>query len=84
MMTDEQQQTDIVLRRVAKRTVYGALLGTIAGMIFQPPFKGMTTASSDVQGLTYVSWLMTALIGMVFGFIAGLISTKKQGNSEKI
>jgi len=73
---DEQQEIDLVLKRVAKRTAFGTLFGAIAGMILQPPFKGITTTSSDVQGLTYVSWPVTALIGMIFGLISGLINTK--------
>ena len=76
-MTDEQLEKDIVLKRVAKRTAFGTLVGAIVGLILQPPFKGITTSSSDVQGLTYVSWSITALAGMILGAVAGLIDTKK-------
>ena len=77
--TDQKQmnETVIVQRRIAKRTSYGALLGAIAGMVLQPPFKGITTTSADVQGLTYVSWFMASLGGMIVGFFAGLIGRSK-------
>jgi len=69
-------EESIVLRRVAKRLCYGAVIGWLAGMAITPPFKGITTTSSDVQGLVYFSWLMSSGVGMVIGAIAGLIGRR--------
>ena len=64
---------DFVLKRVAKRSFYCALIGLLIGIAWNPPFKGITTTSNDVQGLTYFSCLMTAGIGTVLGAFAGLV-----------
>ena len=49
------------------------LFGTITGIIIHTRFKGITAASSEVQGLTYVSCLVTVLAGMFLGSITGVV-----------
>ena len=79
---NQNNNDDIVLKRVAKRSFYCALIGLLIGIAWNPPFKGITTKSNDVQGLAYFSWLMAAGIGMVLGAFAGLIG-KHQDQRHK-
>ena len=82
-MKTESYEENIILRRVAKRLFFGAVIGWLAGMVISPPFKGITTTSSDVQGLVYFSWLMSSGVGMVLGAFAGLIGRRNSTGVQK-
>ena len=82
-MNKEDFEESIILSRFAKRLCYGAVIGWLAGMFISPPFKGITTTSSDVQGLVYFSWLMSSGVGMVLGAFAGLISRRNSTGAQK-
>ena len=82
-MEEDKNEESIVLKRVARRMAYGTIVGWLIGMFIQPPFKGMTGTSSDVQGLIYFSWLMAAGGGMIMGAFAGLIGKQQQKKTEK-
>lgn len=55
----------------------GALLGLLAGLIYQPPFVGMTVTSPDVQGLTYAVWWIAGVMGGVVGLLLGVLDFGK-------
>ena len=74
---------DFVLKRVARRSAFGALIGVVIGLMWNPPFKGITTTSNDVQGLTYFSWLMAAGVGMIFGAFAGLLGMQQHQEQNR-
>ena len=82
-MNTEDYEESIILRRVAKRLCFGGVIGWITGMFINPPFKGITTTSSDVQGLVYFSWLMSSGVGMVLGAFAELISRRNSTGAQK-
>ena len=55
----------------------GFVLGFLVGMLVNPPFSGMTSTSSDVQGLTYFTWFGLGVLGGVIGTIVGVIDFRK-------
>ena len=74
---------DLVLKRVARRSALGALIGLFIGIAWNPPYNGITTTPNDVQGLVYFSWLMIAGIGMILGFFAGLFGKQRNQKQQK-
>ena len=49
--------------------VVGFVFGFLVGMLVNPPFSGMTETSSDVQGLTYLTWFGLGVVGGGIGAI---------------
>jgi UDP-N-acetylmuramyl pentapeptide phosphotransferase/UDP-N-acetylglucosamine-1-phosphate transferase len=55
----------------------GFVFGFLVGMLVNPPFSGMTKTSSDVQGLTYISWFGLGIVGGIMGTLIGLVDLGK-------
>jgi len=55
----------------------GFVLGFAVGILMNPPYSGMTTTSSDVQGLAYFSWFGIGIVGGIIGTIVGVIDFRK-------
>ncbi len=76
-MTENKTESQKVFTRRLTAGAVGFLFGFLAGMLINPPFSGMTTTPSDVQGLTYFTWFGVAVIGAVVGTIVGVIDFRK-------
>jgi H+/Cl- antiporter ClcA len=76
-MTEDKTESGRVSTRILIGGAVGFVLGFLVGMLVNPPFSGMTATSSDVQGLTYFTWLWLGVIGGVFGTIIGVIDFRK-------
>ena len=76
-MTDDKTESEKVSGRMVIRGAIGFVFGFLAGMLVNPPFAGMTQTSSDVQGLTYMSWFGLGIAGGVLGTLAGVVDFRK-------
>jgi hypothetical protein len=84
-MEEQYSKNDaLVLRRVARRSVLGAFIGLVIGMIWNPPFKGITTTPNDVQGLIFFSWFMLSGVGMILGVFAGLFGRNMKQEPKEL
>jgi hypothetical protein len=76
-MTEDKTGSEKVFNRMLIRGAVGFVLGFLAGMLVNPPFPGMTETSSDVQGLTYLTWFGLGVVGGILGTLAGLVDFRK-------
>jgi len=76
-MTENKTESQKVFTRMLIGGAVGFVLGLLAGMLINPPSSGMTTTSSDVQGLTYFTWFGVAVIGAVVGTTVGVVDFRK-------
>jgi len=70
LVTEESTR---VGRRMLLGGIVGAVLGLLVGMVYEPPYAGMSAASADVQGLVYAAWLMTSVLGGIIGLLLGVL-----------
>jgi membrane associated rhomboid family serine protease len=76
-MTENKSESQKVFTRMLIGGAVGFVVGFLVGLLINPPFSGMTTTSSDVQGLTYFSWFGVGIIGAVVGAVMGVIDFRK-------
>jgi gas vesicle protein len=76
-MTENKAGSQKVFTRMLIGGTVGFVVGFLVGLLINPPFSGMTTTSSDVQGLIYFSWFGLGVVGGVIGSVAGLIDFRK-------
>jgi len=76
-MKQDKTESGRVFTRMLIGGSVGFVLGFFVGLLVNPPFSGMTTTPSDVQGLTYFTWFGLGVIGGVIGTIVGVIDFRK-------
>jgi fructose-specific phosphotransferase system IIC component len=76
-MTQDKTESGRVFARMMVGGGVGFVLGFLAGLLVNPPFSGMTTTSSDDQGLIYFTWFGLGVVGSVIGAIAGVFDFQK-------
>ena len=74
-------------RRIVTRMVIGGAIGFVCGclmgMMVSPPFSGITSTSSDVQGFTYLTWVGFGIMWGIVGLLVGLLLDFRKLKAEK-
>lgn len=84
-MKQDKTESGRVFTRMLIGGAVGFVLGFLVGLLVNPPFSGMTATSSDVQGLTYLTWFGLGVVGGVLGTLGGLVNFQSlRGEKRKV
>jgi hypothetical protein len=72
-MTADKTASRRILTRMVIGGAIGFVFGFLMGMMVSPPFSGIASTSSSVQGLTYCTWVGFGVMWGIVGLLVGLV-----------